>query len=42
MQGGGGITGREVESKNFLFKDERNNSINADRMVTAEGQLMKQ
>lgn len=27
----------EVESKDFLFKDERKNSINADRMVTAEG-----
>lgn len=27
----------EVESKDSVFKDERNNSINADGMVTAEG-----
>lgn len=32
----------EVESKDFFFKDERSNSINADRMVAVEEELMIQ
>ena len=32
----------EVESKDFFFKDERSNSINADRMVAVERELMIQ